>query len=516
MRVTVARHEPELGTSGVVAAHASRSAFEFPIDREGAIAVCATVAVFVALLIRLPDPVSGADGGNWLALAQALVGLKANAASTDYPPGFLVVLLSAQLVLPPLEALRLAGAAVSVLPGLACYWLFRGLHCQPFALAGLVASLTGFSLEMLAWGGYPQLMGTGLALGAVAALVSGFRMGSRSRMALAGILAGLTLITHHLAALQMLICLGTTSAVMILVAGSAWRSRLEQASITLAALVLTAVPAVPTYISLVTRAGPSAFNANGFDLGQIFQYLTNEAPVLWVALCAFVPIAIALRIRERAWMDVATLFGLTAASLGLTLVTYELRAGYMGEALALASAAIVFSRLFGRGISIGTVAVGATACVLLGAVAAAGVQRLDRSVRFYAVLDPYLVQGLEWLALNREPGDLAAVTPGRGNWPLGWWVQGLGHVPSYLDYDPRWLYFREEKEQSQIARAILVNSDPQAAAQHARQAGVTLLVFDTRGLGQTEQWLRSGRVFGDIGLVYSNPSLAVFRVAAAS
>ena len=100
----------------------------------------------------------------------------------------------------------------------------------------------------------------------------------------------------------------------------------------------------------------------------------------------------------------------------------------------------------------------------------------------------------------------------RDKWPLGWWVQGLGHVPSYLDYDSRWLYFREEKEQSAIAQSILANTDAQRAAVEAQQYGVTLLIFDSRDSGVADLWLRSGRVYGLIGLVYSNPSLSIFRV----
>jgi hypothetical protein len=86
-------------------------------------------------------------------------------------------------------------------------------------------------------------------------------------------------------------------------------------------------------------------------------------------------------------------------------------------------------------------------------------------------------------------------------------------VPSYLDYDPRWLYFQEEKEGSRIARAVLDEADPQAAAAVARTFGVTLIVIDAREVSQADVWLRSGRVSGDLGLVYANPGLAIFRVA---
>src|SRR6266852_3682582 len=150
--MTVAPYEPGLGTPRVRSQKAATSARDVLVEHEAALATGAALVVFVVLLGRLPDPVSGADGGNWLALSQEFVGVHASAASTVYPPGFHLTLLALQLILPPLEALRVLGAAVSVLPGVAGYWLLRGLGCGRLALFGLLAALTGFSLEMLAWG----------------------------------------------------------------------------------------------------------------------------------------------------------------------------------------------------------------------------------------------------------------------------------------------------------------------------------------------------------------------------
>jgi uncharacterized protein YcgI (DUF1989 family) len=50
------------------------------------------------------------------------------------------------------------------------------------------------------------------------------------------------------------------------------------------------------------------------------------------------------------------------------------------------------------------------------------------------------------------------------------------------------------------------------AAAEAQRYGITLLIFDARDPGQMDRWLHSGRVYGPIGLIYSNPSLAIFRV----
>jgi hypothetical protein len=40
--------------------------------------------------------------------------------------------------------------------------------------------------------------------------------------------------------------------------------------------------------------------------------------------------------------------------------------------------------------------------------------------------------------------------------------------------------------------------------------------MDARQIGQVDAWLHSGRIFGDIGLVYVNPSVAIFRVSSST
>ena len=149
-------------------------------------------------------------------------------------------------------------------------------------------------------------------------------------------------------ALQAVIWLGTTALIAIAAAGPALPARARHVLLFAGVSAAASIPAVPTYITLLTHAGTSAFNANGFDLTGVLQYLTNDGPVLWLTLAAFVPLAIALRVWERAWSDVGVLVGLAVASIGLMLLTDELRTAYLTQPLAIASTAIVFSRLLDK------------------------------------------------------------------------------------------------------------------------------------------------------------------------
>src|ERR1700704_5399142 len=97
--------------------HANRRLFGV-LDQVHVAAVCLTLLILGWLLARLPYPVSGSDGGNWLALAGGFMGIPANAASTVYPPGFLLLLVLVRAFAPPIEALRLSGSLVALLPGI--------------------------------------------------------------------------------------------------------------------------------------------------------------------------------------------------------------------------------------------------------------------------------------------------------------------------------------------------------------------------------------------------------------
>jgi hypothetical protein len=330
---------------------------------------------------------------------------------------------------------------------------------------------------------------------------------------LSGLLAGLAVMTHQLAGLQAVVVVSIISGLVLVVEPRRWLLRLKQWSILAFAFAVVVLPGVPVYIDLLTRAGPAAFNAQGTSsLEAMLDYLTYDSPLLWAVVALCVPLALILRIVGRSWLVVATLVALLVASVGLTLLTFEVRAMFLGLFVGFLSTVVLFADLIARSRRQWQIALGATACAFWLGLAASGQQRFDSTVRYYTTLDPFVVAGLQWLQQRARPGDLAVSVGPHEKWPLGWWVQGLARVPSYLAYDSRWLYFREEKEQAQIAHTIVEIADPQRAAEQAQRYGVTLLVFDTRDASQADVWLHSGRVFGPIGLVYSNPSLAIFRV----
>jgi hypothetical protein len=478
----------------------------------GLVTVALVFAMLAVRLEQMPEAVTGVDGGDWLAFAAEQSGIHAKGAPTAYPPLFPSVTAMSMLVLPPLVALRLSGVAASLLPGLGAYWLLRSLGLRWAALPGLLLAETGYAQEMLAWGGYPQLLGTGLVLGAQSALVLAARTRSTPLALLAGGLGGLAVQSQQLTGLQAIVSLGVASVALWVVMRREARSFVRLGALVVISGIAAASPSIPAYLRFLEGAGSSeVLNTQGYeDPLNLLAYVVNEAPVVW-ALAAGVSLASCAAIaRRRQWIALSSIVALAAASLGLAAVTHEVRCLYLGQAVPILAAALLLSRPSGSttrlALRLGTV-------VLLALIVWSGQQRFDRTRVFYTVLDPSVVDAFEWLDRNREPGDLAASAPAWRNWPLGWWLEGIGHVPAYVESDERWVFFREEREQARIARGIFSTSNPQAAAVEAQKHGITLLVIDTRDNGRADQWIRSGRVHDAIGLVYANPSITIFRVS---
>lgn len=478
----------------------------------------AVVIVALSLGLRLwqfPNPVSGGDGGNWLALSAELLGPKVRAASSVYPPLFLVVTLVLQAFLPALEALRIAAVATSVAPGVATFCLLRAAGVGPYALLGLAFTFAGYGSEMLAWGAYPQLLGTAFVLGSLAALAYAARSRATAHLILAALLAGLAILTNQLAGLQAMAALAVAYAVWALSSHIPWRQFLRGVVVLAAVSAAITLPAVPTYLTLITRTGPGAFNAQEImDLEAAVTYVVNEAPSLWALLFAAILPAMVLLVRRRDWTVAGAFCGLLVASVGLAAITREVRFLYLAQAAALLGFTIVLQAAAPPDLSrVLKLATAAVAVALITSVAFSGYRRLERSLAFYGYLDPFVVDGLSWLREHARPGDLAASAAVSRGWPTGWWIEGLARVPTYIESDPRWLAFHEEKQHAAIASEIFAETDPQLALLRARQERVTLLVIDVRHNRAADRWLATGRVNGPLGVVYQNPSLVIFRVA---
>jgi hypothetical protein len=226
-----------------------------------AIAVLAG-AITLSVMTRYTHP-SGGDAGQWLSMAHLYLGTgRADFSPYQYPP-MLFLLLSALILLTgdPISALFATDFVLFAGIVLGCY-------CGYAAATGdrrgglLFAALSAISqpmFEMVSWGGYPNLFSFAFFVPACAYLVVISRPAARRRdLAVFGLLAGLTLLSHPLSSLLLALC----GATFVLAGwrgglGLRWVGRAASIAAPIAAalylpylyLFLTMPSAGPTYVT---------------------------------------------------------------------------------------------------------------------------------------------------------------------------------------------------------------------------------------------------------------------------
>src|SRR6185503_10775396 len=138
------------------------------------------------------------------------------AATSMYFPVTLVLLKLLTLFAPPLLALKLLAVIASLSIGVPFFYLVRR-SCSPWMAAVLTFCLlmAGYQLEMLSWGGYPQLLATAFMLTSLILLDEGLAAGSRRKLVWAAWFAALIAGTHHFTLLMFCVVIAVYAPAMI-------------------------------------------------------------------------------------------------------------------------------------------------------------------------------------------------------------------------------------------------------------------------------------------------------------
>jgi len=184
--------------------------------------VIIAMAVYRFIMMSGDPGPTGSDAGNWLAFTEDLFGGHVKAADSMYFPVTLVLIKGLLVFFSPLVALKVLGVLASVSIGIPFYFLVRR-SCSTVMAAALTLCLlmTGYQLEMLSWGGYPQLLATSMMLGSLILLDDGLRDGSKSKLIWGGVLTALVAGTHHFSLLMLAGILG------LYIPATAWHRRDE-------------------------------------------------------------------------------------------------------------------------------------------------------------------------------------------------------------------------------------------------------------------------------------------------
>jgi len=421
---------------------------------------------------------SGSDGGQWLAFAHELFGGESVRAGFGYYPPLLpfgVKLVS--FVAGPLYTLKLVGIFTSVLIAVPVYLLLsRNLAPWLAALMAITAALTPFNNEVLSFGGYPQLLGTSFLLFSIYFLLLGFDTGRRRWFLLASLAASTTIGSNILPALVLVM----TSGLIVMFyfirvrkdgKGNIFRRFRTPFLWWFTPSLILSLPFSSTYFAYLFSAESSPANPAKLTMADIAGWAGS-----------------AWRYEFLLWAGVISVIGLLVVLLGRTFFKKQ---GLLADA----SGALLLATFFGflmvreiRFLEFGEIGliliigliprildsvltylkarqylVRLTLYLILGfvlVVGAVGHRRLVIASDWYRVVDSEVLDALDWLRDNGDPGSIVITTGAGGGHNYGWWIEGYTHHPAYMAGDPFLFFNTEERAQVELAQHILLMDTP--------------------------------------------------------
>jgi len=499
----------------------SRARVESEFDMWDFVFTAVLIALVVVLHVSIPGSIpSGADGGNWLAIARGLLGEDVMASEVAYPPIFPALLA---LGLPLFDAVR--ALLVTALMAKAVLVLAVYICCRPLGRwysVGAVAccGVAGAQLEAYAWGGYPQLMGTAFALLAVYFAVRWLSLEGLGNLILCLALGALTFASHALVGGLLLVAMPLALVHWLVNARRGRREILRAVAIGLAVVIPGGLLVLLTRIS-GSEAGVTAV-LNPYDVSRLesIELAIRDAVVPWVVVTILGVAALAIRgVRGAREATLSVGSSWAVAGLAFFLVTGEARGLLLTQVGLIILACLTVQRIIEklgrrdpedgrRRIHRWAFPVFATLVIsMVSAIVAGGLVAYEAATEWYRVADDEVLEALDWLGENSDPNALVVASSGPNGNPLGWWVQGYGQRRSYTGIDVRALSFPDEREQAEIANEIFAPSTGAAAAHSLiRENGIDFLVVDRRGADAS--WL-GGNVAATFERLYESPAVAI-------
>ena len=485
----------------------------------GAALVTATVVLHLVVPGAVP---TGPDTGNWLAMARELLGNDAMSAQVFYPPVFPFVVALLLSFLEPVLAIGLAAIASKILLALAVFVCGRSLGPWLAGLGAVLVVTAGAQLDAYAWGAYPQILSTALALFCVVMLLH--HVDSRSPVHLwIGVASGVVATFTHLL-VGGLLMFALPLAIMLRLRSVRGDSVPWGRGIATAALVLIpgGVSLAASTLFLPIEGFQPPINPLELDRWSWLAYTVRDAPVPWIALTVFGLWDFASQYRRGRSSTISVVaISWVAVGTGFFLITGEARSLLLAQVGLVLLAVAALRHLFEDAPSeqAGTKrryrpaprrVLIVLAFATIAGLAAGGIDSYVGAAGWFRVVDRPELEGLTILRESAQTNDLVVAAIGNNGHPLGWPVEGYAGVPTYSGHDTRWLAFPQEREQAEIANEIFSGrlTDARARSMLA-EIGADFLVLDRRG--PDASWLESP-LAQTLPLLFDSPTLVILEV----
>lgn len=443
------------------------------------------------------------DGGNWLKHMHAILGDSRpmwNEGTYQYPPLYFLLLAAASLLTGnEVLALKLTAMLAFCLRPATTYMLAKKIFGGrlPALAAAWLASIPPFTVEMLGWGGYPNLLGLVILPAAFCSILS-LTEKTNFKNVLATLTLALTLVlTHHL---TFLVFLGTLA--LWALGLSLMKMKRECAAVGLAMLFTLIffagyrlVLAWPSQFVLFNEAALHHLTLAA-NIGTIMWIFKDRLLLFLLFLSAFLSIVLSSdegfnmgRLSLLVAWVAAPLLMTQGNVLGLAmdyprvfifavqpfLILAAMPLSFLNKVLAESSSfkhglerdLSVFLRglklgklgsrwrLSGKRLLVCVMAVITLSAALMNL--ALGVETVRRVELWYTGVDYYgdgeKLDAANWILDNTRPEEVFVAEE-----KIGRWIEGLGRRPVLLYQKPSYLFMEGEAERSYAARSILTSS----------------------------------------------------------
>ena len=443
---------------------------------------------------------TGADPGNWLAIANERLGRDVMSADVTYLPLFPGLLAGLLWIWGPVAAFDIAAILTIAALATAIYVCTRTLGRGYALSAAILVGVAGNQVEAYAWGGYPQLLATSFGLLATFSLLRYYDSRQSKHLWAGLVFVGATVATHALIGGLLVVALVLSTAYWVYLVRPTEGHRTALwigLACAGAATVVVLISSVWVPEGVVPTLNPESTGR----LETLFKTV-REAPVPWAIVTVG---AIAVLFRRR-WSPavvatIATGLSWAIAGLAFYLLTAEPRGLMVVQVgvvvTAFAAFAGVLNALKGPqhseppsnarilGYRLLVIAGVSVFCSLV----VSGVATYPTSIEWYRLVDDAELKSLERLAAVSEPSDLVIASRGPRSMPVGWWTQGYAQRRAYSGHDPAYLAFPDERVQAELANSFFSGDlSDRAALSLLERTGADFVAVDRRG--PDARWLR--------------------------